>query len=254
MTPEEQIEKNQWLRTPFTLQHYLWSVQPGKAQGIANYIRAWADWLYTDHGDAYPEKPATILFLTGPFKTGKTEIVARGLARYFVLNLRMPSVQYVYWPAYVKDQLNGKHLEINWDAKLLILDDFDGHRVIPQSMSTWLLEDMLAIIKPRVEYYKRPTIIITNRSLKGEDNLEKFFATPTVGQPNTDTKHVAEQVMSAITRNTFGQIIFNPLSSQLSELAKRGGKELRDRAVAENDMESLGFLYPREKYGIEVKF
>jgi hypothetical protein len=253
MTPLERIEANTWLNNQnMTLQNFLWDAQPKVTEWVVKYIRAWADWQYQGRNKQL-EKPAPFLFLWGPFETGKTELVARGLARYFVLNLCLPTVEYIYWPEYVKDQLNGKNIKPNWSAKLLVLDDFDGHRPIPESMSTWLVGDMLGILKPRAEVSKLPTLIITNRRL---EQLEKFFSTSAAGHFNEDTKHTARQLMTALTRHTFASVEFQviPPKYKKPENTPDYNQWLRQQALEKNDMAALGFLYPREKYGIEVMF
>lgn len=248
MTPEERVAKHHWLQEAIGLDKFLWAVQPAAAEKITEYIGAWTNYIYWDN----TLKPAPFLFLWGPFNLGKTE-VAKSLVRYFILNLKLPSAEFVYWPAYIKDRLNGNHLEINWDAKMCILDDFDGARPIPESMSTWMLQDMLAILKPRGELLRLPTILITNRR-PGE--LEKFFATSAAGKESDDTKHSARQLMSAISRSTFGSVEFKNPSRDFArkpEVSSADHNDMLRRLAAVQDMREFEFYYP-EKYGIEVRF
>ena len=237
------VDTRDWLKDSLTLEDFLWSAQPHVVEPLVSWLKDWIDWK---HGET--DKPAPFLHLFGPFTLGKTQL-SYAITRYLIFNIYSPAAEYIYWPEYVKDQLNGQKLEINWQARIMILDDFDGRRVIPKSMSTWMLEDMLSIIKPR-GIRGLPTIIITNRELI---ELEGFFARPSEGKANEDTEFFSNQVMEAISRYTYASLGFRPLDgSGLNDV--RYHTQLREQARQTNDLQALGFYYPREKYDIEVSF
>ncbi len=224
-----------WIMDTQGLDMFHWKAQPAAVKPTIDWLTAWGKFRF-NLGD----RPLPILFIWGPFGTGKSEL-SKAIARFMHLNLGVKTVEMVYWPEWVSDQLNGNHLKPDWQAHLLILDDLDkGQRPIPKSMDTWLLGKIVGILKPRAEIHKRPTIITTNR---GPNELEKYFSTNSLGESNEETRHAAQHIVSALQRHTFAEIYMKslPVSDKITER----NSYLRQMALTQ-DLSQFSFPFLEE--------
>ena len=243
---KDEIQKNKWLSDePFGLPDFCWSVQPHDVLlHTVNWLQAWYKYRFLD-----APRPKTLLFINGPNRLGKTRVLARGIARFHALNLCTWPVEFLSWGEYVDDQLNnGEKIIPNWQAKLLVLDDFDGQRPIPASLSTWLVDKLIARLKARSERMFLPTILTSNRN---PGDMFKFLSTSKKGESDDDTKQSARTLLAMMGEHLFANIT-------LKEVAKPAGMDvqtfythLRQRARDENDMAQLGFTF-LEEYGEET--
>lgn len=232
------ITKYRWLSEIDDLRHYYWLAQPHVPPMLSTWLRNWIN---------PNSSTSTMLFLWGPNGTGKS-IVAKALAKYHMLNLGCPTLECVPWSAFVDDQLNGSKMEINWEAKLLVLDGLDERRAMGNTLSTWLLDKLVGRLKYRAEYLKAPTVTTSNRNPL---LLENWLATSPQGSSNTDTKQAARTLVSAFERHCHTAIKFKDLSMNISQ--SNMDKPDRNRHLLKlgretNDMKKLGFEF-LEEYG-----
>jgi hypothetical protein len=243
--------KAEWLQTPpNTLMDFYWPAQPGIHVPIISYLSAWMEYENTPEQLRFlasigqllpneaPKKPMPFLFLFGPNNTGKTEYVARGIARFFVLNLGYRTFQYIHWTTYVSSHLNKQPIDVDWDAKFLILDDFDSWRPIPKSGDTWLLNHLMPL-RNRIW----PAICISNRK---PGNLLTYFSTSVNGDNDEDTKQAASTVLVGMGRRSFynGGIAFKDATSYVKGSLTKNNAELQRLAKEQQDFFALGF--PRD--------
>jgi hypothetical protein len=235
MTPQQydRIRKLPWFWPDKGLHNYLWKLQPAAMTVIASYLKDWADWRYNNK-----PKPKPFLQIYGGTRLGKTEYLARGIVRYF--NLKFSSAEYVYWPEYIVDQLNGGQMKINWKAQLLVLDDLDhGNRPVPKSMDTWLVERIATFLKPRGSMaYCSPTLIVTNREPK---ELGIYLATNSGGISSENTLAAAEQVMSIIKRYRHSLVHIEPIDKKYYQLSE---ERWTKAAVQTNDLAPFVDILP----------
>jgi hypothetical protein len=249
--------KIEWLKTPpNTLKDFYWAAQDIH-KPVISYLNAWAAheavpeqlrWL-TKMGqipqDEVPPMPHPFLFLFGPNNTGKTEFIGRGIARFFVLNLGYRTFQYIHWPTYVAAHLNKEPIEVDWGARFLILDDFDGWRPIPKSGDTWVLNHLMPL-RNRVW----PAICISNRK---PGNLLTYFSTSVSGDNDDDTIQAATTVLVGLARKSFynGGVLFKDAVHYNKISLTKNNAELQ-RLAREQDFYALGF--PREVNGKEARY
>lgn len=225
------ITRYRWLSEIDDLRRYYWLAQPHVPPMLSLWLRSWIN----PGSDSL-----TMLFLWGQNGTGKS-IVAKALAKYHMLNLACPTLECVPWSAFVDDQLNGSKMEINWEAKLLVLDGLDERRAMGNTLSTWLLDKLIGRLKYRAEYLKAPTIITSNRNPL---LLEDWLATSPQGNSSADTKQASRTLISAFERHChtaikFKDLPFNIANSNLSKPDRN--KHLVKLAKETNDMKKLGF-------------
>lgn len=248
--PDNDEWGTRWLvEPPYTLKDYHWGSQPKAVlQVILSYMESWRCYTFdVSEAEKYlgkVERPLPILHLYGPNNVGKTEIVGRGLARWFIFNLGFKSFQYIHWATYVADQLNEKKLDISLEANFLILDDFDGYRPVPKSGSPWLLDKLSSFIKNR----KHPTVIISNRT---PGQLGVFLSKPVEGDSTDDTIQSSTTLISAIARKAHGSASFVTTERHGPTSMAEFNQRLRGMAAAQ-DFYGLGF--PREINGKEVVY
>lgn len=232
---------------PYTLKDFRWSVQEQVIEPTLRFLEEWGAWqvkrlaveyeakISSKQSYVLPEKPAPYLFAWGPYGLGKTEVYARGLARYMALNMHFMSVEYVHWPSYVDDQFEDKEIKPNWDAKFLIVDDLDGWRPIQSNPSTYVLQKMMRPIKSRTW----PAIIIMNHN---PDDLETYFSQDIYGNRNNPVVNdFAKRMVDVFDRKKQVAVKFESLK------AKSGPERdsiMREMAAEENDMKALGFEFP----------
>ena len=223
----DRITKYDWLDAG--LNDFYWTAQPAHVRGsIINWLDAWFRRLFLRE-----ERPPTILSLWGPNGTGKT-LVAKGIAKFHILNLACASLEFLPWAAFVDDQLNGQQMHPNWSAHLLIIDDMDSRRPVPESKSTWLLDKLSGRLKYRAEVLHYPTIITRNRGV-----IRKFLSTTVTGQTDDNVEQSAETLTSALERHTFTAIEFRKANESIAKL--------RELAKGQ-DMWELGFHFLEQKY------
>lgn len=246
-----------WLNRPIGLKQFYWGAQPQAAPHIVDYLNAWTKYAFADPAAKYlaamkmipveqaPRKPKPWLMLYGPNNTGKTEYVARGIARFFWLNLNFKSFQYIHWATYVQAHLDKNPVEVNMDARLLILDDFDGWRPLPKSRDTWLLNRLMPL-----RNREWPAIAISNRK---PGAMMEYFSTTVNGEANKDTVQAAKTVLIGIGRNSFynGGIEFNDAFGYDRGSVLRNNVKLQ-RLAQDQDFYGLGF--PRDVQGKDALY
>ena len=150
-----------------------------------------------------------VLHLWGQSGTGKTHL-GLGLAAYIIQNHwtaeeeeeeeEFETFAYVDWPVYMRSQLEDKPIAVNWEAKLLVLDDLDAERPIPRSGDPFRLNHLYTALKPRLEQARRPTIILTRHSIQ---ELEPFLATNVRGEiANAEARDWAAHLTLLISART----------------------------------------------------
>ncbi|MFC1975068.1 hypothetical protein ACFLXQ_01560 [Chloroflexota bacterium] len=254
------LEKNKWLnQQPFTLQHFYFQAQSQLVDPLINWMKAWGQWQATyinTHGGTFgdlPEKPLPFLYVSGPRETAKTEILARGVGRYFMLNLGFPSVQYIHWPLYINSRLDNAEEEVNWDARLVILDDLDGEKPAQNHPSSWKLIQTITPLKNRV----MPVLILANRALHPQDkklSLGHFTGTTSSGKSSDELRDFAHALNSAIERKLFAAVQLNrivPKSNGKNETIPELHARLRTMAQGQ-DLKELGFNFWLGEGGIEL--
>ena len=237
--------KYKWLSPIDDLSLFYWAVQPHVPQGLSLWLRAWYRNCVEDY---IPD--STMLFLWGQNGTGKS-VVAKGIAKYHLLNLGCPTLECIPWSAYVDDQLNGAEMEVNWKARLLIVDGLDERKPVGNKLSTWLLDKLVGQLKYRAEFLRFPTIITANRNplLLGD-----WMAESSTGESSQDTRQAARTIISAFERHCFSSIKFHDLPRNISnsDLTKpERNKRLLSLGKEKNDLKALGFLIA-EEYGEEI--
>ncbi len=230
----QRMNKKPWLRDALPLNRYLWSLQPMAAPKITAYLRVWFEFRYLNS-----TRPLPIFILCGPPSTGKTE-VARAMVRYFMVNMDTSTAEFVFWPDFVADQMNGQKLVFDRTAKILILDDFDSRQPVNKSLSPWIMEKASAWIKPRAEIARLPTVITMNRHPASADLLH-YLSTSPEGRASDLTKAEAKKFVSALQRHCFEVAQFKPVIIPAEAKLSNYYNELRQRAETENDMAALGF-------------
>lgn len=229
-----------------TLKDFYWGAQPHAIRPVIDFMNAWrkyatipqdTKWLVSRGmiNDA-PRKPLPYLFFWGPNNTGKT-MAAKAIGRWFSLNFNY-SFQYVHWATYVQDLLSrNPQLEVNWDAKFLLLDDFDSWRPIPKSGDTWILQRLMPL-----RNREWPGICVTNRQ---PNRLKPYFSTSVAGEADDDTVQAAMTVLVGMARKSFynGGVEFKESKTYGPTLTTHNA-ELQRLAKEEQDFFSLGF--PRD--------
>lgn len=257
---QERVNNHWWLKEPMTLRHFLWSSQSKEnsvinpaSQRISGWLKALFEYKYLGK-----QRPSPALAIYGEPGSGKTQVLARGIARFAMMNLGIPSVQYVYWPQYVKHVLERESANgdaINWKAKLLILDDLDRVRMVPKSLSTWMLEELIAELKPRFEIGYLPTIITSNYFL-GSDQAKKIMSETSTGMSSEATGYAYDVLSKALSRSIHANVEIKTVPKQLSKPEPVWHDELRGRALLENTPETMARMgfHLWERWGEETLF
>jgi len=241
----DRITRYNWLDGP-GLPEFYWATQSVYIRStIIQWLDAWYRRLFLKE-----ERPPTILSLWGANGSGKSS-VARGIARFHLFNLSCASFELIPWAAFVDDQLNGQVMHPNWEAHLLLLDDLDSRRPVPESKSTWLLDKLSGRLKYRAEILHYPTILTSNRN---PINMTEFLTTSATGQTDAHVEQSATTLISALERHLFATLEFK-FSHELRAKCNSDRefyRRLRESAEKHNNMRELGFHFLEEKYDEET--
>ncbi len=233
----KKLRENNRLDGEQTLANFDWKRQRDALLPIRNWLKLWTN--YHVNGG---ESPLPILHIWGATNKGKSHAAA-GIGRYFGMNLgsfvgtsnllpavlSIPTIQWVSWSKWLKATLKNKAEEISDNASLLIIDDIDSYKPVPEKMSTWAVQEANDLIRYRCEDLKLPTVITGNWD---PDELGNFFSTNSVGDSSPDTIKMAEKLSSIIVRNSYAQVRFTGNDT---------GTGTKTWRVKGQDMKELGF-------------
>ncbi len=253
------LAKHKWLNEkPYTLQDYYFEAQPHLVSPLIEWMKAWGLWQreYIDtHGGTYgdlPEKPLPFLYVSGPRETAKTEILARGVGRYFMLNLGFANVRYIHWPTYINGLFAGKE-EDWWGASFTILDGIDEEKPAQSNPSSWKLIQAITPLKT----YTNPILIIGNHALhpqKKELSLGHYMGTTNDGRTTMELRDFSDALLSAIERNMYKEVYLNllkPKSNGKVETKPEFHARLR-KLAQEQDLQEIGFHFWLGEGGVEL--